>query len=172
MTASHRRPTLLIAVLGVVAVCAYAVAAAVQILVLNPLAAVPGATIEDIRGRMAAANETPGTGGVVFFLGIGVLVTLITAIVCVVLAAPPLATASAMLVLVMLGAPGYFVASFGPGMALADTFWIAGGDHSPGGAYLAGVSALAGIAAIVIGAVTVLRARREAQDIAPAAAAA
>ncbi|WP_460800954.1 hypothetical protein [Microbacterium sp. GXF6406] len=172
MTAPVRRTTLLIAVLGVVAVCAYAVAAAVQILVLNPLAAVPGATLTDIRGRMAAANETFSTGPVVFFLSIGVVLAVVTAVVCVVLATPPLVTASAMLVLVMFGAPGYFVASFGPGMALADAFWISGGDHSPGGAYLAGVSALAGVVALVIGAVAVLRARREAQGIAGATAAA
>ncbi len=43
------------------------------------------------------------------------------------------ATVAALLFLIVLalGVPAYFVASFLPGMSLADTFMISGGDASP-----------------------------------------
>lgn len=57
MTRIQRR-TLLISIVGVLAVLAYAVLAALQILVLNPLAAAPGLTMDEIRFAMAEAGRT------------------------------------------------------------------------------------------------------------------
>lgn len=67
------------------------------------------------------------------------------------------------LALLMLGAVGYFVASFGAGMALADTFGISGADYSPWARPLYVVSALAAVAIVVGGAVAVARSRHPAQ---------
>lgn len=50
------RPTLWICVAGVLAVTAYAALAAVQILVLNPLAAAPGGlSLDEVRAAMSNA---------------------------------------------------------------------------------------------------------------------
>ena len=55
---------------------------------------------------------------------------------------------SRFLVLLALGAPAYFWANFGPGMALADTFFVSGGDHSPWSAPLYVTSGLAVLARV------------------------
>jgi hypothetical protein len=47
-------------------------------------------------------------------------------------------------------APGHIVAAFAPGMSLADTFMISGGDHAPWGMALYLVSAAALLALIVL----------------------
>lgn len=44
--------------LGFIAVAGYAVVGALQILVWNPLAAVPGATLGEIHAQLEQANET------------------------------------------------------------------------------------------------------------------
>ena len=49
---TSRRSRILVSVVGVLAVTLYASFAAVQILVLNPLAAAPGLTLDDIRALM------------------------------------------------------------------------------------------------------------------------
>ncbi len=54
--------------------------------------------------------------------------------------------AAAYLVLLVLGTPAYWVASFGPGMALADTYAISGADSSPWPAPLYVTSGLALVA--------------------------
>ena len=48
--------------------------------------------------------------------------------------------------------PAYFMASVGPGMALADTYGVGGGDHSPWAwpIYVVSVLALAGLVAVVV----------------------
>jgi len=125
------RSAALIAVIGVLVVVAYAALAAVQILVLNPLAAAPRLSLAEIRVEMDARNESLGHGAVLAFLGFGVALATVAAIVCVVRRASARLTAAIFLGLLVLGSPAYFVASFGPGMALADTFWISGGDASP-----------------------------------------
>lgn len=58
----------------------------------------------------------------------------------------PRMVASWHLVLLALGTPAYFIASFGPGMALADTYGIGGADASPWAAPLHVTSGLAVIA--------------------------
>ena len=60
--------------------------------------------------------------------------------------------ASRYLILLALGTPAYFIANFGPGMALADTYGIGGADASPWAVPLhvtsmLAVIALAGLAA-------------------------
>jgi hypothetical protein len=50
--------------------------------------------------------------------------------------------------MIVLGTPAYFFASFGPGMSLADTYPISGGDHSPWARPLYAASALALLALV------------------------
>lgn len=142
-----------IAVAGVAAVTAYASGAALQILVLDPRAAAPTRTLAEIHADMAAAGESPGTVAVLVSLGLGVALSILLAVLAARRPdATPRALASAFLGMVALGAPAYFVASFGPGMALADTHLISGGDHTPWGLALYAVSlvAVGGLAAIAV----------------------
>lgn len=161
------RHTLWISIVGVLAVTAYAALAAVQILVLNPLAAAPGLTLEEIRAEMSDAGENLGSGAMFFILGIGVALAVGVAVVSNLTKAPAIVPGMTFLALLMLGTIGYFAASFGAGMGLADTFGIGGADHSPWALPLYAVSALAaiallvgGIALLVGGIATTVRSRR------------
>lgn len=158
MTRMQRR-TLWISIAGVLAVTAYAAWAALQILVLNPLAAVPGRTLDEIRAEMSVVGEDLLWEPVFFILGIGVVLAVVVAVVSIRGRADPVIPAMSFLALLMLGTLGYFVASFGPGMSLADTFGIGGADYSPWARPLYAVSALAGAAIAVGGVGTVLRRR-------------
>lgn len=160
-----RRQTLWISIAGVLAVTAYAALAAVQILVLNPLAAAPGLTLDEIGAEMASAGEGLGQGAMFFILGIGVVLAVVLAVVSLGRNAQPLVPTIGFLVLLMLGAIGYFAASFGAGMGLADTFGISGADYSPWARPLYAVSALSGVALVVVGVMVAVR-----QRPAPAAA--
>lgn len=127
-----RRRTVAIAIVGTSVIFAYALLAVLQILVLNPLAAVPGADLAQILADVEAAGESLGVPVVIYIMRAG----LVASLALLVLAAwghhrSPRAVARYYLTLLMLGAPAYFVASFGAGMALADTYGIGGMDHSP-----------------------------------------
>ena len=122
-TPTHRR-SMAKAAVGTGLVVAYAFLAALQILVLNPLASVPGKNLGEIYAEVEAAGESMGVWVVIanLLLGPAIAITLL------VLRArrrpmqPARATAIPYLALLVLGAPAYFWASFGPGMSLADTF--------------------------------------------------
>lgn len=160
MTRMQRR-TLWISIVGVLAVLAYAAFAAVQILVLNPLAAAPGRTLDEIRFAMSEAGESlmPGQAllVLVLVLGIGVALAVVLAVVAVRTGAHPLVPVMGFLALLMLGAIGYFAASFGAGMGLADAFGISGGDYSPWAVPLYVVSVLSGVVLVAVGAVVSAR---------------
>ena len=149
------RPTLWICVAGVLAVTAYAALAAVQILVLNPLAAAPGSlSLDEVRAAMSNAGESLMPQTVLGILGAGVFLAIGTAGVCLLTRAPAGVAGMTFLALLMGGAPAYFVASFGPGMGLADTFGIGGADASPWALPLYAVSALSAVGVLVGAAVT------------------
>lgn len=149
------RPTLWISIAGVLAVTAYAALAAVQILVLNPLAAAPGGlSLYEVRAAMSNAGESLMPQTVLGILGAGVCLGTGTAVVCVVTRAHPIVPAMTFLAVLMGGAPAYFVASFGPGMGLADTFGISGADASPWALPLYAVSALAAVGVLIGAALT------------------
>ncbi len=151
--ARSSRAALATAMAGTVVVAAYAALAAVQMLVLNPLAAVPGRTLSQIHAEMAAAGESPGTAGVLVVLGVGVALAVAGVVVVRRGAAATATVAIGYLVLLALGAPAYFLASFGPGVSLADTYFISGGDHAPWAKPLYAVSlvALVAIAFLTVG---------------------
>ena len=149
MNSTRRLSARAVALIGTGAVVAYALLAAVQILVWNPQAAVPGVGLDQIYADVAATGESMAAGMVIAFLAVGPLL----AIALLVGAwRRPEGRASVVgvpfPVLLALGAPAYFWANFGPGMALADTFFVSGGDHSAWSAPLYVTSGLAVLALV------------------------
>lgn len=129
---SIRRPSAVaVAIIGAGTLIAYALLAAVQILVWNPLAAVPGTGLAQIYSEVAAAGESMGAGRVIAFLAVGPLAAL--ALLVAVWRRPvrQARNVAVLYLLLALGAPATFWASFGPAVALADTYFVSGGDHSP-----------------------------------------
>ena len=136
-------------------VAALAVLSALQIFVLNPLAAAP-----DGRGlgRVYADLGAAGEGGFPFVLsalilaaGLGVAAILVF-IVWRREEVDPLAVLALGLASLVAATPAYFIASFGMGMALADTYGIGGADHSPWARpiYVLSALALAALVAVVV----------------------
>ena len=123
-------PVWMVVVTGCGAIILYAVLAALQILALNPLAAVPGAGLSEIYGGISQAGESPGIPLTLTVLGGGIVLALVLASVLLWNRATPLGAALAYLFMLALGAPALFIASFPSGMAVADTFLVSGGDHS------------------------------------------
>ena len=124
-------PVWMVVVTGCGAIILYAVLAALQILALNPLAAVPGAGLSEIYGGISQAGESPGIPLTLTVLGGGIVLALaLAALLLRNRATTPLAAAMAYLFMLALGAPALFIASFPSGMAVADTFLVSGGDHS------------------------------------------
>ena len=145
------RSAVLLAAVGFTVVAAYAVAGVLQILVWNPLAAVPGATLAQIRADMTLANEPLNANGVVIWAAIGMVLAAVVLVVTIVRhTSAVLPVVAAYLVLLVFAAPGHFFVAFGPGMSIADTFMISGADHAPWGVVLYLVSAAALLALIVL----------------------
>jgi hypothetical protein len=141
------------AVVVLAVMLAYAAVAALQILVWNPLAAVPGMNLAGIRAAMAHANEPLRIAPVIAILGLGVVLT--AALLAWMLKARvgPRQVVVVGLALVAWGAPAYFVASFNAGMSMADAFGIGGGDYAPWGGVLMQFSlgALLALCIVVLG---------------------
>lgn len=156
--AARRLQTVTIAGLGTAVTVGYACLAVLQILVLNPLAAVPGAGLDQIWAGLATAGESLGAPRVLVIMGVGPLVALALLLFAATSAetAPP-TVATAYLTLVVFGSPAYFVASFGAGMALADTFGINGGDYSPWARPLHATSGIAILGLVALGVWHLLR---------------
>lgn len=163
MNVNEPRRSVLIgtALAGVVAACAYAAVALLQILVWNPEAAVPGLTADEIWRQVGQAQQGPPNAFVVGVIALGPLFAIVLFVLFVVTEAGIWSTVAAYLALLVMGGPGYFVASFGPGMGLADTYDISGGDASGAGLILASVSVLALIALIGVFVGAFVRERRE-----------
>ncbi|WP_133177893.1 hypothetical protein [Microbacterium testaceum] len=163
MNANESRRSVLVwaALTGVVVVCAYAVVALVQILVWNPEAAVPGLTADEIWRQVGEAQQGPPNAFVVGVIALGPMMAIVLFALFVVTEAGVWSTVAGYLALLVMGGPGYFVASFGPGMGLADTYYISGGDASGAGLALGSVSLLALVALIAVFIGAFVRDRRE-----------
>ena len=157
--AGQRYGTRIVATAGTLAVVAYAAVAMLQILVWNPLAAAPGLSLTEIHEAMSAAGEGVFAPGVIGFLLVGPLIAAFLLIAARRPDATPTATTLGYLGLLAAGAGAYFLASFGPGVALADTFLIGGGDAAPAGGVLIGVSTLSALTFAGIGALVAFRGR-------------
>ncbi len=82
---SDHRTAVVIAAIGTTLVTAYAGVAALQILVLNPLAAAPGKELDQIRADMAAVGESLSTPMAVGILSVGVGLAVVTFVLIAVL---------------------------------------------------------------------------------------
>ncbi|WP_417509089.1 hypothetical protein [Microbacterium sp.] len=159
------RSTIVVSIVGILAVVAYAVWGAVQVMILTPMVAVPGLTIREIRAAMSAAGESPSDVAIWIFVGLGVALAVMVALIAIRSGIQPELTALLFLGVLTFGAPALFIASFGWGMALADTFGVSGGITAPGMAVVYLVSALAGAGSIVLGVIFVMRSRHVAVTI-------
>lgn len=158
---SDHRNAVRIAAIGTIAVTAYAALAALQIFVLNPLAAAPGRDLRQIRADMAGFGESLSSHLAIPILSTGVVLALVLFVAIVAIkASTPLIAMTGYLVLLAFGAPAYFMASFGAGMGLADTYMISGGDHSPWAIPLYLVSGLALLTPFALGAAGAIRRHR------------
>ena len=145
-----------VALVGLVLVAGYAVVGTLHTLVWNPLAAVPGATMEEIHAGLDQANESLGAPVVIVWAAVGVLL----AAGLVVVGAGKRSDLPAKTVLVIdllllvFAAPSHWCAAFPAGMGIADAFATHGGDHAPWGIALYAASALALAALFAIAVVT------------------
>lgn len=146
---ARRRRATAAGVVGVLVIVSYAVLAACQILVLNPLAAVPGESLGQVYADLTAANEPISAAPVIAILAVGPVLAGGWALLGRRLASAVL-VAAGHLTLLILGAPAYWIASFGPGMALADAYGISGADHAPWSTVLIIASAAAFAALLVL----------------------
>lgn len=131
------------------------VVGALDILVWNPLARLPGHTLAEIRAAMTAAGEYPGAAPVVSWcvlwgvvaVGFPPLVARSRA-----LWAQRLRTVVAVGALLVAGAViGHWFAGFGMGMGMADTFAVSGANASPTGPLVGSIGQLALVAGMLTG---------------------
>jgi hypothetical protein len=147
-TAKHRL-TVWTGIVGFFLVSAYSVTGAFQILVWNPLAAVPGATLREIHAQMETTNESLAAPLVMTWAVIGPVLSAAVLIVALRGQLSSKQTMTFSLLLLVLAAPSHWCVSFPAGMGIADAFLTTGGDHAPWGIVLYFLSALA-LAALVV----------------------
>ncbi|WP_308810256.1 hypothetical protein, partial [Arthrobacter sp. HMWF013] len=131
-------------------VAGYAVAGALQVLVWNPLAAVPGATLAEIHAAMDRANESLAAPAVLMWAATGPVLAAVVLIAGLRRSISGKTAAALDLLLLVLAAPSHWMASFPAGMGLADAFGISGGDHAPWGKVLYAVSAVSFVALLAL----------------------
>ncbi|WP_146070329.1 hypothetical protein [Arthrobacter sp. GMC3] len=168
---THRlRRRLLLGLPFVVVIVAVVVIGTLHIVLWNPLAKVPGMSLDEIHSRMAVAGESPGN--LMMFLWVGFSLFLAAALVLA-CALPRMAgffTARRIVVagLVGIGITCFFhsFAGFSMGMSLADTFDVSGGDSAPSGPVVAVLGLLAAVAALLLAVVPVRRPKKS-SDLPP-----
>lgn len=135
---------------GVLTTAAYALIGALQILVWNPMAAVPGMSLQEIKTAMSSANEPLVEAPVyVWALAGPVLALAVGTFSIMKFPDLPWTIARFFLLIIMLGTPTYYFFSFSPGMSIADAFATTGGDHAPWSRILYGMSLLASFLLLV-----------------------
>ncbi|MGN6408860.1 MAG: hypothetical protein ACTHMH_10970 [Curtobacterium sp.] len=139
------RTNRLVAGTGVAVVALYAALLAIQALVLDPLAAVPGATLAEIHAHLEREGFAVGTDTAVVvgiaLVGVALAVGLGTSLV--VTRARPFVTVAVLLGVVALGGPMTWWSGFWLGMDVADAYGVDGGAHTPWAGVLLVTSAIA-----------------------------
>lgn len=121
---------------GFLLVIGYAVLGMLQVLVLDPLAAVPDMSLEEIYIHAARSNETIHVWVVVTLLDPGLLLGLGSLVLSFRRGATWVQSAAVASGLLFLGGLPFFWAWFGVGMNIADAFGTSGGDHTGLGAVM------------------------------------
>lgn len=137
-----------VAVTGVVVVTVYAALMALDALVLDPLAAVPGRSLAEVHAGVEATGGSVGqaVAAVLVVAAVGVALAVLVAVLALQDGLPAPTIAVLHLGLVVLGAFATFLTTFFLGPGVADAFGTAGGTHSPWVAVLAGTSLVALVA--------------------------
>ncbi|MCB5273327.1 hypothetical protein BJG92_00847 [Arthrobacter sp. SO5] len=146
-----KRTPVAAASVGFAAVATYAIAGALQILVWNPLAAVPGASLREIYAAMESARESLAAP-LVFAWSLAGITLAVGVLIGTLLARKPVVrqVIAGYLGLLVLAAPTHWYVAFPGGMGIADAFNTSGGDHTPWGGLLYAVSAAALLALVGI----------------------
>lgn len=148
------RTRIVVAVVGVLVVTLYAALLAVQQLVLDPLAAVPGTSLEAIHAHLEGQGFDV-RGDVVAVLvtaAIGVALALVVATVTLWRRVEPHFVVAWMLGIIAAGAVPFFVAGFQLGMDIADGYGVSGGAHTTwaGVLYVTSLTALVAIPVVIV----------------------
>lgn len=148
-----------VSVVGVVVVAVYAGLMALQALVLDPLAAVPGKSLDAIHGHLERGGfDVAGDiRSVVVTAAVGVLLAVAVAVLGIVQRFEPVVIAVLFLALLVVGAPVTFGTGFALGMDVADGFGTGGASHTIWAGVLYGTSLAALVAIPLTLAVTWLR---------------
>lgn len=155
-------------VVGAVVVTAYATLLALDALVFDPLAAVPGATLGQIHRRVEAIgmDVRQDVVGVLVTAGVGVALAAVFTVVAIRGRMPVLVAAVCHLGLLASGAVAVFQSGFFLEMDVADAYGVSGGAHSAWTGVLYGTS-LAALAAVpVLLTVSMVRSLRRARGTA------
>lgn len=148
------RTRIVVAVVGVLVVALYAALLAVNALVLDPLAAVPGATLAGIHAELIQQGFHVQTDIVVVIAlaSVGVVLAAGLSVLLLVTRAPTHVIAAVLLAVVVLGGPVSFWSGFALGMDVADGFGTDGGDHTiwAGVLYVTSLVALIAIPVVLV----------------------
>lgn len=126
------RTRIVVAVVGVLVVALYAALLAVDALVLDPLAAVPGATLAEIHRHLDAQGFHVQTDIVVVIAlaSVGVVLAAGLSVLLLITRATAHVIATVLLAVVVMGGPASFWSGFALGMDVADAYGVGGGDHT------------------------------------------
>jgi hypothetical protein len=148
------RTRIVVAVVGVLVVALYAALLAVNALVLDPLAAVPGATLAEIHAELAQQGFPVGAdvATVVGIAVVGVLFAAGLSVLLLITRAPAHVIAAVLLAVVVMGTPMSFVAALALGMDVADAYGVGGGAQTiwSGVLYVTSLVALIAIPVVLV----------------------
>lgn len=126
-----------------------------HITVWNPVAKLPGMTLDEIYGAMAAADQSTGEVMIVIWAAFWSLAAITLPILCLVPRLDRVLSTRRVVVigLLIVGGTVFFqwFAGFSMGMNMADTFMTTGGDAAPTGAVLTILGQAALVAALLVG---------------------
>lgn len=147
---------------GVAVVAVYAALLAFQSLVLDPLAAVPGASLAAVHAHLERQGFSVGTdiATVIGIAAVGVALAIVLAASLLVTRASVHVIAAVLLGVVALGGPMTWYSGFALGMDVADAYGIDGAAHTPWAGFLVVISTVALVAipfVLVIGQAVAVR---------------
>ncbi len=148
------RARIVVAVVGVLVVALYAALLALNALVLDPLAAVPGSTLPEIHAELTRQGFSVGTdiATVVGIAVVGVLFAAGLSVLLIVTRATAHVIAAVLLAVLVFGTPMSFVAAIAMGMDVADGYGVGGGAHTiwAGVLYVTSLLALIAIPVVLV----------------------
>jgi hypothetical protein len=157
-----------VAVSGALVVTAYAALLAVDALVLDPLAAVPGKSLADVYAGVDAIgmDTRQDVVGVLVTSGIGIALAIAVAVIGIRRSLPVPVVAVLHLAVLAVGAVATFASGFFLGMDVADAFGVSGAAHGPWAGVRYGTSLAALVAIPAVLTVTMVRSLRRARTAA------